>query len=501
VRTVTSWIAPGLIWLLAVVLALGVWVARDDAAAVAAIVTAVLALAVCGWVVRGDRPKGRRRCPKCWYDMTGTAATCPECGRTQKHEQRFFRTRRRWRTAVACFLVTLAGAGTAAWRAEPKWWEHTPTIVLYGVYRFTDWRVRDVRSELFSRWDVAFDSWTREVLVWDATRRLADAAVPQERADAARLLGMCYAFESVDPLIDALDDESPLVQQSTIASLGTMRIRNERFLESAHTFACESDDVLVRMVAYLSLQLLEPSDPRVADAFGQGFQDDKPVSRGVAINTAGNLDPPPPGLLVVLTEMMRDDTLDIAARSRAAVIASRCENADFFTADLIARLMKQGAIYPDDGVEALGHIGPEATAAIPMLERLVPLANVRSALMVIRGEAPTLADGYATLFSRDDPELRRSALEHARPQHGFDHEHVRSALLNALRDEDDRTRTAAWRAVRRFGEILADDLPVLRDLSRAETGDPRYVCKTAVRAIERRIAVERRRARYFPEAD
>jgi len=38
VRTVTSWIAPGLIWLLAVVLALGVWVARDDAAAVAAIV-------------------------------------------------------------------------------------------------------------------------------------------------------------------------------------------------------------------------------------------------------------------------------------------------------------------------------------------------------------------------------------------------------------------------------------------------------------------------------
>lgn len=29
-----------------------------------------------------DRARGRRRCPKCWYDMSGVdSLRCPECGR------------------------------------------------------------------------------------------------------------------------------------------------------------------------------------------------------------------------------------------------------------------------------------------------------------------------------------------------------------------------------------------------------------------------------------
>src|SRR5438309_1158927 len=34
------------------------------------------------WSLFHDRPKGRRRCPRCWYDMRGVPSLlCPECGR------------------------------------------------------------------------------------------------------------------------------------------------------------------------------------------------------------------------------------------------------------------------------------------------------------------------------------------------------------------------------------------------------------------------------------
>lgn len=66
------------------------------------------------WSLRGDRSRGRRRCPKCWYDMSAAAAapaddgteqfTCPECGRRIVGATGLLRPRRFWRRA-ACFLL------------------------------------------------------------------------------------------------------------------------------------------------------------------------------------------------------------------------------------------------------------------------------------------------------------------------------------------------------------------------------------------------------------
>lgn len=65
-----------------------------------------------------DRSLGRKRCPKCWYDMTAAGATvkrgrelfvCPECGRTITDAKRLFATRRGWRLfAGACVLMLIA---------------------------------------------------------------------------------------------------------------------------------------------------------------------------------------------------------------------------------------------------------------------------------------------------------------------------------------------------------------------------------------------------------
>ncbi len=65
----------------------------------------LLALALCLGAVgfTFDKSRGRKRCPKCWYDMTGTTnLKCSECGHQSSTETNLHRTRR------SVNLITLA---------------------------------------------------------------------------------------------------------------------------------------------------------------------------------------------------------------------------------------------------------------------------------------------------------------------------------------------------------------------------------------------------------
>ncbi len=57
-----------------------------------------------------DKARGSRRCPKCWYDMSGAATLqCPECGSVARTERDLYRPRRRWKRAgFGAALLTLA---------------------------------------------------------------------------------------------------------------------------------------------------------------------------------------------------------------------------------------------------------------------------------------------------------------------------------------------------------------------------------------------------------
>lgn len=88
------------------------------------------------WAVVGDPARGRRRCPRCWYDMSGVwgvgGLVCPECGRDSKSERRLGRTRRRWRWTGAGVGVCVLAAGMAAGPriADGTWQRHVPDLAL-----------------------------------------------------------------------------------------------------------------------------------------------------------------------------------------------------------------------------------------------------------------------------------------------------------------------------------------------------------------------------------
>src|SRR5262245_32422096 len=73
---------------------------------------ALLLVLATGAVLAGwwfDPARGRRRCPKCWYDMSGApAARCPECGQEIRGDRDLARTRHS-RGLVLIGLVLLAG--------------------------------------------------------------------------------------------------------------------------------------------------------------------------------------------------------------------------------------------------------------------------------------------------------------------------------------------------------------------------------------------------------
>lgn len=115
-------------------------------AASAAIGISIFALALAIWSHRGDRSRGRRRCPRCWYDMTGSALTCPECGHDARAIKNLYRPRRRKKGYFAAIVLLLVSYGV--WvtprvrvggpvAAIPTW------FLIVGLPYLPDWMILD----------------------------------------------------------------------------------------------------------------------------------------------------------------------------------------------------------------------------------------------------------------------------------------------------------------------------------------------------------------------
>lgn len=121
---------------------MGRWLPGSDAGCyVVAAACAVVFLIITGFALFRDRAKGRRRCPKCWYDMAGGGGLrCPECGFLARSERVLHRTRRRWgRVWVASALAIYAVVAVGAPDVTMYGWAHRlPGWVLVRLYPWAD---------------------------------------------------------------------------------------------------------------------------------------------------------------------------------------------------------------------------------------------------------------------------------------------------------------------------------------------------------------------------
>ncbi|MCZ6493640.1 MAG: hypothetical protein O6933_06115 [Planctomycetota bacterium] len=114
----------------------------------------VFGLVLMWWALLHDRAKGRRRCPKCWYDMTGAERLrCPECGHLAKRERKLFTTRRRWRWAVVALLMMFAGRlGIMCPQIQRDgWWSLVSNAALIYLLVFVDDASGLLAGELLDR--------------------------------------------------------------------------------------------------------------------------------------------------------------------------------------------------------------------------------------------------------------------------------------------------------------------------------------------------------------
>lgn len=105
------------------------------------------------WGLFSDRARGRRRCPKCWYDLAySPGMMCAECGFVGTHESQFRRTRRRYGVATASILACVVLAAVVNDRVgQQGFTSMLPTRMLLWLLPFSGTSASSPYGELMSR--------------------------------------------------------------------------------------------------------------------------------------------------------------------------------------------------------------------------------------------------------------------------------------------------------------------------------------------------------------
>lgn len=141
-----------------------------------AALVAILGVGAVWWALFADKPRGRRRCPRCWHDLTHTPGLiCGECGYAGRRTADLLRTRRRWRLAAGALLLI---TGVTIWTrfsvTQAGWESLMPTVALVGLAP-----VMEPTSAMDAGWrELARRVWRREL------------GAAEQTALAARLGGM-----------------------------------------------------------------------------------------------------------------------------------------------------------------------------------------------------------------------------------------------------------------------------------------------------------------------
>ncbi len=383
------------------------------------------------WGLLADPSRGRRRCPKCWYEV-GDVKTlcCPECGRVMKHEKQLLRPRRRWWMVALAVVLVLGASASGIW---PQTRRHglgyyIPTWAIIRLYPTFDPPSRKQRRsdtswlymELSIRLEAGELSESQRSLV--AARMAAALSPAQPKHESLEYMGILgYCGQADDATVDALlamtrssDKVVHAVALSTLTRIGMSRLRVVETLEAI-------------------LRNPPAPVPPETEEWGTGFIVDFLPTSGPDVERF---------------------------------------------LPLLIGFVEQGLPYGWIAVRRLGLMGPRARNALPALERFAATQSehlesrieVECASDVIAGRAKTMTEAYSRRLASDDASERRYA---AGLMYHVEREFTAAALENLRRailtESDDDALHQMLTAIAIAPRECVSLLPQMREILADET--------------------------------
>lgn len=314
------------------------------------------ALWVCGLVsgallVRalvGDRSRGRRRCPKCWYDMSAKPGLeCPECGKNVQIEQDYFRSRRS-KVALAASLwpVVLAVSVYGVWlSSQPDWLARGPNVMQILL---SPWMASDMRH--MREYADAYDRMSTELTPrerWFARRY--SRFVVHNSSDLGRVVTHVWLLnllgdvdESVTAAVVAVGREHRTLADAdgTVSALSSLPPTPESLAlmtELADLGVTESRDVRWRFLyALANVNQQGPRGPPPKLALNAAADGADPWLAGWAISLLGAYDQTEETMKVLLDASA---SVDPTIRAQALAALSRYAHDDDETRAAIVRAL------------------------------------------------------------------------------------------------------------------------------------------------------------------
>jgi hypothetical protein len=355
------------------------------------------------WAMFADRARGRRRCPRCWYDMSGAASlTCPECGKDARTITRLNHTRRQWRLAALALIMAAVGSIQFAlpWLKRGSYFPLIPTRILIGLVPSMDSLHPRAISELDSRLvaphpqSLSYGLALRRVKPLSTTQRhsLSQVAVrtltTTARHPARRLL-----FELMPSYLSPVD--APRIEAVVIAALN-------------------DPDPVVRLGAITTLRRTQGFNPKTCIPAVAAIMTPTLAARGV----------------------FNDESLLSAA---VAYLGEYGASDPTVVPALVALLRPAGSRFGqwvslhDEVLWALARLGPDAKSALP---------SIQSAYDTTLPDAGALLE-YTIKCIRARPNARREVLHE---MINSPEDHCRAFAAAELWKETDSTNTGLLRA-------------------------------------------------------
>ncbi len=208
------------------------------------------------WALFADQSRGRKRCPKCWYDMSGAPTlVCPECGKDSKKPAALLRTRRRKPWVLFGLLLALLGTSQFAepWIRRGAWVHPIPTRAL--IYALPWYQTQ--RSRLL---------WEFASRVIDQKMSVLDSYSSETRPTRLRKLSEPNLALLARRVLDALELPSPHPAREELFDLmpNLVPLQDPARVERLALAALADSNPSIQRSGIVLLRKLKPADPRAA---------------------------------------------------------------------------------------------------------------------------------------------------------------------------------------------------------------------------------------------